>query len=266
MNNICYVTAFLDIGRNDWKHFNRSVETYFNSFLNLCNLFDKTENKLIIFLDDKYEIKGEKENINVIKINEDFLKSNFIIWNRIEEEKRIMESENYKNLINHKLHCPEHNNYKYTLINHSKIEFIEFAIKKNPEFKYFSWIDFGYLSEKERIPKSLIELKNINQNILKKIENNICFMLLNYIDYRDENSYYTLINAPEKVCGTFFIGKRQNLLKYYNLYLEEYYLLQKSEIVDDDQHLVLNCYFKSPELFHFFKIQNWRNIMKFFDN
>jgi len=271
-NNICYVTAFLDIGRGEWNNFKRTVDVYINSFYNLLRLF-KNDNHLIVFIDDRYYKKIISyclendllfNNVDFIQINEKFLETNFEIWKKWKREKEIMESKEYIELIKHKIHCPEHNNYKYTLINHSKIEFVNLGIKLRKNFEYFGWIDFGFLSESDRIPSKLPTLKELKELKELKLNNKVIYPLLNYITYNDENPIYTLVNAPEKVCGTFFISKKENLVSYKNQYISIHSLLQEKGIVDDDQHIVIQCYFNNPRLISFYKINKWKDILLFF--
>ena len=97
--DIIFVTAFTDIGRDNWKHSKRTNKKYFQWFYNLANNIDY---KLLVFIDD--DIKDElfskynfRDNIKFYKRtdattfldNESFLK----------KEQMILDSNEFKNKI-----------------------------------------------------------------------------------------------------------------------------------------------------------------------
>ncbi len=164
-----------------------------------------------------------------------------------------MNSEYYKSLISHR-DVPECHIPEYTLINHSKIDFmIEASKLKNSEF--FCWIDFGYFALKERIPLNLVDINKLDKN-------RINYTLINPIDNRDSDVLYTLRNAPERIGGFFFFGERNVLKEYQELY---HFVLKEFQydynIADDDQHLVLRCYVKQPDLFALHYLGGWHRAL-----
>ena len=56
MNNITIVTAFYDIGRENWIYYNRDTSYYFECFERLCQL----KNKIIIFSQIKFKPQFDK--------------------------------------------------------------------------------------------------------------------------------------------------------------------------------------------------------------
>ena len=172
MTKITYVTAYLDIGRGKWNRFGRSFDTYLDHFLPLIELIKKDNeekssiSELILYIDEKYFEKiilNCKEILNfctLIKINLDFMKGK-ILWNRLEKERSILQSEEYKIRFHHRLHFPENSIAEYTLINHSKIDFVCDAIQRTNS-DYFCWMDFGYFQDKNRIPSSLLDLNKLD--------------------------------------------------------------------------------------------------------
>lgn len=280
---ICYVSAFLDIGRGEWSFSERSFERYLNCFIPFLKLFenkscsheDKHEilsvrNRFCVFIDEKHfsrlQIECKKYNTtNIIlkKIDREFLYKN-TIWNRIEREKEILKSKKYQELVSHKLHLPEHNNAEYTMINHLKIDFVNLCISYYGDiYDYFSWVDFGYFQLKENIPSQLPTLDTI-RNFLEKSDpktpSSIIYGLLNPLTDNDADIKYTLIHAPERVGGFFFFGEKQKLQEYQKLYHSVHSLLQTLNIVDDDQHIALRCYFANPSLFNLIRM-NWHKAL-----
>ena len=45
-DKLCYVTAYLNIGRDSWSEFGRSFEKYFEAFTRLVNMFNRIEDKI----------------------------------------------------------------------------------------------------------------------------------------------------------------------------------------------------------------------------
>lgn len=268
---LCYVTAFLDLNRENWNLFSRSIDTYFEHFSPMISLFElyNTNNyKLIVFLDekhiDKFKIYFPKEYnfLILVPINRNFLNTNSVIWSRLEKEKEIMNSCMYKSRFQHRLQYPENSNPEYTLINHAKIDFIDIAIQlleNSPEYEYFCWVDFGYFQNKNRISNSLIDIKKINSNCIN-------YTLINDIEDKDRYLLYTMHTAPERVGGFFFIGKKDQLKQYQKIYHDIHERFQKLGLADDDQHLVLRCYFENQNLFCFHNLGEWHKALLYFSN
>lgn len=256
--SICYVTAFLDIGRDDWKseEFGRKYDEYEKAFLRFLDFFIKNnmDSYLIIFLDKKKKDNIEKEikNFDFIKlvlIDTDYLEINSPLWKRIGLEKEIMDSIEFRNKIIGREKCPETKFPKYTLINHAKIDFIYIAMKKM-NIDYYCWFDYGYFSNEKFLPNNLLDInlldiERINYTTIQDIYN---------IDY---NIDYTLKFAPDKLCGYFFFGRKDKLLEYRELYHKIHKEFQDLWIVDDDQHIVLRCYERNPNLFYLHNLGEW---------
>jgi hypothetical protein len=265
MNKICYVTAFLDLNRETWIKYERSVEHYFISFSPLIKLLKKEPDNshLVVFIDEKYRLRIDemisdiRPNVTVISINYTYLETHIPIWKRLDEEKQIMNSDQYKELIQHRIEHPEHNNPQYTMINHAKIDFIIKAMEFI-DYPYMAWIDFGYFGgDSRRVP---VHLLDINKFDLDKIN----YTLVHQIDDKDKDVIYTLKEAPYKVGGFFFFGHRDIIRVYQELYHSTHQELQKDGIVDDDQHIALRCYFKQPELFKMHHLGWYNRAMVYF--
>ena len=248
--NTCYVTSYFDIGRSQWDKFARTFDDYLIYFKPFLSLFEKsaTKDHLLVFLDDRYisklhDLITAQHSITLIPINESFLYHNLPCWKTIETERHIMNSPEFKLLVGSRIEFPECRYPEYTLINHCKIDFINYAINLNlSSFYYFAWVDFGFFSKSENIPKTLLNLQNFDLS-------RITYTLINPIDESDNDIYYTLKCAPEKIGGFFFLGNRDTLSQYQKLYHQSLYEFQAKNICDDDQALALYCYFKNPSLF-----------------
>ena len=265
--DICYVSAYFDIDRKSWNHFGRTFEEYLVTFEPFFDLFNKNicENDLmVLFIDKKYEneIKNrinDDVNIIIIPIDNEFM-SNLPRWKTLDREREIMNNLDFQELLGiRKNYYPEHLHPEYTLITHSKIDFVSWLITNNiVDYEYYTWVDFGFFKLKENIPKKLLDINKLNIETVN-------FPLVNQLDMLDQDVIYTVQNAPEKIGGFFFFGQKDKLLEYQKLYHEVVYWFQNElNIADDDQHITLQCYFKNPELFTLHLHYGWHKVFVFF--
>ena len=254
MSNICYISAFYDTNRENWPTFSRTFKDYIDDFSPYLDLFNSDQDKeqyMILFIDKKYTtyIKNIIQNtpntrIYLIEIDNDWMTINLPIWKTLEKERSIMQSQQYKDLICHRNHCPETYIPEYTIINHCKIDFVCYVIDNNLSTSdIFAWTDFGFFKNKTLIPKRLIDYRKVDIN-------KVNFMLLNYFEENDKDIIYTLKNAPERIGGFFFCGGKECLKQYQKIYHNTLNFFQNDlKIADDDQAIVQACYFKEPSLF-----------------
>ncbi len=277
LNEITLVTAFFDIGRNDWSKYKRSSEYYINSFFHYFNY----DYKMIIFIDDKYidAVKEKISNLNtdnanvtnkiLIPINSKWLDENIYSWKQTESVKRVMNSEYYKSLCNKRINSgyPENLYAEYNLINISKIDFICYAINNSlikNDSEFICWTDFGYFSSIlknniEYFPLTSLDIKYFNVN-------KINFCLRNKINENDNDYIYTLLNAPENFTGTFWGANIKNMKIFQTLIHNEINEMIKNNIFDDDQHIYLRCCLKSPSLFELYLSNNkWPDALNYFN-
>jgi hypothetical protein len=230
-------------------------------------MFERMDKKLskkyemIVFIDTKHLDKvvkcvGNSTNITVIPIDRDFMTENLPMWKRVKREREIMNSLDFRKKFPHRLKFPEHSIPEYSMINHVKIDFLVHAMKIT-DAQYLCWSDFGYFQVDDRIPDMPIDINSLDKN-------KINYTLINPIDYKDENVIYTINNAPERIGGFFFLGSRQTLPRYQELYHRIHQWFQDNNIVDDDQHLALQCYFNSPDLFHLHNLGGWHRALTHF--
>ena len=109
-----------------------------------------------------------------------------------------------------------------------------------PQFAYYSWIDFGYLSDPRYVPSGCINIERINPNA-------VTIMTVNPPDPRDGDPLYTLEKAPEKFAGGFFIGSRKVLSVYQHEYHRALRRLHEAGIADDDQAVIANLFYHARD-------------------
>ena len=267
MYNVPLVTMFYDIGRDSWKLHPRKVDEYIEAF----SVFLNYDYSMIIFIDSRYFdtlkslVKNSKfpNSKKLISINEKWLNDNIWSWSKLERETEIMSSESYKKLLSQRIsmNYPENVNPKYTILTHSKIDFVNYAIDNNfADGDFVGWVDFGYFQNKtswEYIPNNVVDISKLDQHKV-----NLC--LVHPLDERDKDIQYTLLNAPEKIAAYFFAGDKFSIKQFQKLchkWLENF---QKIGIADDEQSLWLQCYYEMPEIFQLNVFGKWHQALKKF--
>jgi hypothetical protein len=270
--NLVVVSAFLDIDRSNWNKYTKSSQTYINSFLNYLDY----DNKMIIFIDDRYikEIqeayeKSSYKNKIFIPINKEWMEQNIYAWQQLEWCKNIMKTDKYTNLVQSRINSghPENIYPEYNTINHSKIDFICYAINNNYISKddFICWSDFGifnavFHNNPNEYPSASLDINKFNVN-------KISFCLVNKLNEKDQDMIYTLTQAAETFTGSFFAGPVNLMLELQKLYhtvLEKFYT---NNISDDDQHIYLQCYFNIPTIFELYLSSNqqWPKALLYFE-
>jgi hypothetical protein len=267
--DITLVTAFIDIGREKWPNadFKRSNNFYIQSFLTYLNY----PYKMICYIDDKYidvvlnsYEKSKYKNKMFIPINNKWLNENIYAWSLIENDRVILQSDAYKDFMKKRLPlmypngipetnvrehlCPENIYPEYNVVNHSKIDFIMHSIKNGYIQTYFTaWSDFGYFSTYHKNDTTLpTDILDTNKFDREKIT--IC--LRRKIVEEDKDIYFTLLYAYELFIGAFYAGPTHIMEKFQTLYHDCVIDLYKHGVSDDDQHVYIQCYAKTPEIFN----------------
>lgn len=251
------VTAFYDIGRGNFKKYGRTSEEYVKAFYNYLDM----EYKMIIFIDDRYlqpiltyyetcKFKNKK----FIPINKNWLVDNIYAWKQLEKDKRIITSEFYKTLLEHRIamNKPETLYSEYNIVNHSKIDFINYSIDNGyVNDKYVFWSDFGYYhsildNNKTFFPNTILDTRKFSPT-------KINCMIRDNILPQDNNILDIALSGKVTIIGTFYGGHISIMKQFQELYhscLEELY---SNNISDDDQHVLLRCYLKNPDFFQLYK-------------
>lgn len=259
--SLCIVSAFLDIGREEWSTFRRSTEQYFSHF----KPYVAMNHDMIVFIDSKHieslrVICDNNNHIKLIPIDKQWMQDNIYAYRQLSREKEIMESDKFKNLVKHRLLHPECSKPEYNIIQHAKIDFVAHVINnKLSEADYFAWSDFGYFQHSSRIPKFGLD---INKFDLEKIN----FQAINTLCPSDFNIAFTLTNAPERIGGFFYLGNAKNLLIYQDIYhkiCKEFYDMG---IVDDDQHIMIQSIIRIPSLFKVWNLGGWHLVYNYFQS
>lgn len=242
-NTVTIVTAFLDIGRGEWagdrnnftlpSWFKRSNEVYFERFERLTKL----KNPIVVFTENRFfeKIHSYREDIITISID-NLLASNKEL---IEKIKNIQNNPNFINHIKEPF-CPEYWCPEYVVINFLKSHFISDAILFDTiKTKNSAWIDFGYARENTYCP--------IGMNWKFNTDDKINIFYINELN--DEPLIETIRSGRVYFQGCHIVAPNEKWIILKNLMDENMNNLINSNLIDDDQTLLLMSYRSKPDLF-----------------
>jgi hypothetical protein len=266
--NTTIVTAFFDIGRDKWNKNNRTTDFYMQSFLHYLDY----PYKMVCFIDDRYTdkvyfeySKRDYKNKLFIPINYRWLCNHIRAWKLLEREREIMNHPIYEKYLENRLEYtqypneavkkkiglikfPENVNPEYNIINHSKVDFVCYAIKNGFILtKYTLWSDFGYFNTQHNCNKPTFHKSIIDET--KFVKDKLTFFLRNSLIENDKDALYTLVIAREVFTGTVYGGQTELFLTLQILYHKAVDELHCKFMVDDDQHMYIRCYIQNPSLF-----------------
>lgn len=257
------ISAFYDIGREDWLVLSRNVDEYMDGFFSHLKLPGRYD--IVLFIDDRYLVKVmtyiEEQDISypirIFPINLEWLQHECWAWKQLEKERSIMKSELHR--ILRRYYCndvwvPEKYIPEYTVLNHAKIDFISYAIRHGmAKTDWVAWSDFGFFHAYEVTSGTSFPTKPINLAVFDP--DKVTYGMIGKLDERDFDPFYTVKYAPERVTGTFFLSTTETMLLYQSLYHTQLLDFQRIGIADDDQHLVIRCILAMPSLFDLRLIQ-----------
>ena len=251
LDDITIVTAFFDIGRENLNtnlNNNRKVLDYINQFFKYMSI----DYKMVIFMDNRYTIPA-KQNVTIIPIDVSFLENEIYAWKQLDKDYSIINSDKYKYFVKDRIEKGyiENISSKYNIIMHAKIDFINYAVKNSfIKSGMVCWSDFGIFKIFDNIQPTT-SLDSLKMNTFKI---NTC--LRNKLTTLDTDPFYILKFAPENFTGGFYSIPYNLVSEFQELYhqcLQELYSLN---ISDDDQHVLLRCYYKKPYLFELYIDEN----------
>ena len=249
MNEITLVTAFLDIGRKDYKRYPRSNDDYLEYF----SVWARMNNKVIVYTNSDMAKKvievrrkyGLESKTIIVEVNDE---------TKIEKElydKMHLISQNDEFLNFRFIHDALSNNAKYDYVMLLKYWCLKDAVQKGYANGMVAWIDFGfnhgdkcYINPEEFnfTWKTNLNSQKIHLFSLHELDDTPIFK---HVMKLDDSLMGAPIILPDFLCDKFW-----NLVK----------LSMKSLIrvgfIDDDQLLILMAYRENKELFEI-HISDW---------
>jgi protein YibB len=252
MNDITIVTAFFDIGRGDWSpdrglphYLQRTNDTYLKRFGHMAKL----ENDMIVYTSKEFadDIKFLRQDRPTQIYTLDFPNS----FKKLREEvQKVQRDPEYQAKINPtQVKNPEYWNADYVVVNALKSAFVKKAIDSNAiETDLVAWLDFGYCRDETTL--NGVELWQFPFDKEK----------IHFFNIKDwvEGTFIqdVIANNDVHITGPCIVADKKNwpvLLHLVNHSIEE---LLKSNLIDDDQTLLLMSYLQRPELFELHRVSN----------
>tara|TARA_B100001057_G_scaffold479933_1_gene552188 strand:+ start:1009 stop:1788 length:780 start_codon:yes stop_codon:yes gene_type:complete len=243
---IVFTTFFKNIGRDNWKSYNRSSDLYVSRFISLA---EKIQYDLVVYLDSTLieELKNKlvnKPNIKFIDIES--VNSPYLDY--LKNDTQILSSEEYKQIIpEYRKQNPEHSQLGYNAITNCKISFVETTFKRNSDYDFYAWIDFGIVQDTElqnKIVPNNLNLKNIPFGVTYGVQNKPT-EVKTFKQMLAENAIYF-----DGSCFVVYKGILQEFTQMWNNKVNQ---MHQVNITDDDQNVVLQIYYDNPNIFNLIK-------------
>jgi hypothetical protein len=250
MTKVLCITAFKDIQRGDWSgihsEWKRTNDEYIDWFNNLVN----SPIDMICFCDEPVaqRIRDKTGFTKIFPYDE---KDTFFKY--LEKEKEIMNSPYYKEVLKHRIKHPEHSIPAYNLVQHSKTSFIRRASQMFPDYTHYAWVDFGYIRDKNNIPKSInwspVATTKIHYAAFHNIQSqHICDPL------------QMCIHAPSILQGSMFVLPKELASWYEKKYENIIFMYHNLCLADDDQAVALQVIKAYPDKFNLHILHEWFSI------
>lgn len=250
MNEITIITAFFDIGRENFNIYARSNDKYFKYF----KVWGKIKNNIVVYTDSYMaeKVKEFRTSLGLmdktkIVIIEDVYS---IEKDLLDKMKEISEDRFFKDF--RLLENAVSNNYKYDYIMLLKYWCLADAFENEYiKTNMVAWMDFGfnhgnvcYIKEDEFNFEWKVDLDNNKIHLFtldKKIEKPIFELVRTFDDY----IMGCLIILPKELCTTFWKLIKDAIIS-----------LVSVGFIDDDQLLLLMAYRSNKEIFEL-HISDW---------
>jgi|SRR5579872_6359074 len=242
--DLCVVSAFLDIGRSEWKTFTRSVEHYIHAF----QKYKKYNYHLVLYMDKKYVKEVEGYATTIIPIDEKWMQENIWAWKRLPIQEKIMKSKTYQRLTSHRRHFLEHQHPKYNLINCAKTDFLLYTMNNglHHHARHLLWSDFGYFGSVDSSPAFPLDSNKLS---LTQITVGVLSLPSMSMNSEHKDPFKVLNSGEVVITGSAFHCPVTLASDFQQLMHEGLEELESLEIADDDQHVMLRAYYKNPKLF-----------------
>lgn len=251
MSEISIVTWFFDIGRKDWKGFERDNTTYANYF----KFWARVKNHLIVYTEPKMA-----EQVKKIRTDYGLLDKTTVI---VIEDVRTVDKYVYKLIntaISHKLAVkyrrhpwmPEACNPMYNYVTYLKAHLTADAISRGLiNTRTVAWIDFGFNHGGATYPNSEEFAITLTD---KGLSNKIHIFA---VDELDNVPIFEIVrNMHTYIAGAVTIAPVNLWQQLANLYRQAAISLGQCGFADDDQTLAVMAYRAKPELFEVHQMDN----------
>ncbi|KAL7073608.1 hypothetical protein ACQ4LE_006934 [Meloidogyne hapla] len=251
-NNLTIVTALLDIGRDRWNQYGRTMTQYHEFLKYLLQL----RLPMVIFVDNKswHFVHRERSRIGLgtkTKVRRISL-SQLPFFSFKSKVTKIMKDElnNWENEWNPSMRShPESSHPEYSLLVNSKTFFLVEAAAENPfGSEFFVWLDAGYgHGDRSIFPQAWQWQPTFQKGIISLIK------LTPPTDFVNRYNLQSLYRQDISVIsGGFIAGDRNSIFRLHQLYYKKFIYLIEKQKIDDDQTMLVLLINEYPEFFHIF--------------
>lgn len=257
MSSLQCVSAFVDIGRENWKNsYSRSNEKYISNFIDFYSnveldliLFcsDEMKQEIIKRIDDKFKTK-----INFQKIEKEELE----YFGIVDEIRRVQNSEMMKRYrARDGSNPPEYSSPEYVAMMFAKTEIIKIALERNLiNSKNIAWIDFGIGAG---VPSYIDAVRN--RRLASPESDKIIFFNRQMMKPSEDPFFYSGLQDNVLICGGIYVIP-VNLINYF---FDDFRSVVKSfidlDIVDDDQTILSIFAARNPSICSVINSSKYRN-------
>lgn len=136
-NRVLWVTAFIDLKRDQWTVWSRTKSEYFTNFSRISHLKD-----MICFTDESGVSPSYPFNID-----------DTFIPKYVPRQREIIENPEFRRCIPVEFqYNPEYNIPEYGILTAAKTCFLRRASELFPDYTHYAWIDFGFAKTPEEAP------------------------------------------------------------------------------------------------------------------
>ena len=237
---ILFVTAFKELGRERWTYYARRTDEYFEYFANLVRTLP---HPLAVFIEDGLRARAQavidaaaaSDRVTV----SDYGSVDSFLVKYLERERAVMAAPEFRQLVARRIDCPETHNPEYTLVNHSKINFVRAAQTAQPDFDFYAWVDFGMC----RGANSAVPRLDID-----RLPDRITYNTIAVPEQR-QSELQLLNSGAVFLTGDSFIVPAARVAAFEAAWEAKLVDWQARGLADDDQALVVQLFYDEPSQF-----------------
>jgi len=243
------VTAFFDIGRDSWKHYNRTLVDYLAGFRNVL----RTQAPLVVFVGPEMVKMVEEVRCQVpfptITVGMAF--EQIHMYRHFDRLNEIQADPNYATGHPNPV-APEVCKPYYNAMVANKMAFLHEATVLDPNSDYFIWIDAGFTHNTVDLSKQSFDPTN-----LTRVSDRMTFTALEPVNTAKNDPREFFLQYHDAIVGGVFGGPRAVIRKVYPLYYDLVAELLDTGIKDDDQYYNTLLAKRYPNLVRIIMVKSW---------
>lgn len=255
MAEVTIVTAFFDVGRKDWKGFERDNQKYIEYF----KFWARIRNKLIVYTDQSTaqavlrirEEFGLKDRTQIVTVD-DVYALEADVYQEIETALSKEAAIRFRQLPGN----PESWNPRYNYVTYLKPYFAADAVRRGLADGEVSWLDFGYNHGGE------ICTEADEFDFLWNYDSNSKIHLFATEEIDDMPVFEIVRSMRAYIAGAIMVGPSHLWDEFARLYKNSALHLARCGFADDDQTLSVMAYREKPELFEIHPVDDFFSGLK----